>query len=285
MRKRREIAFDKFFLLCVFFGLFLTVGAIFLLCKKEVAEGLVIGGIGVLILVLNAVFYPCIYLFDEEGVSICYAFFSNERYLWENVRAVEVQNQRLGGNRASGLDLLYGFVFVLQCEGKGKKRFYTQGGVRVSLRTKRLFEKYWGGKIKGVFEETKNAVAQKKASKQAWWKAHSADKIVDMERESRADVRVWIAPFEAQAKEVCRQITANYLYQTKEGEGLKYRPETGYIYELYLKVEGANEPSEEIRVDLLYVRHGKRAYLGKKNKRAYEETTAFLSKLFIEKRI
>ncbi len=156
MRKGKQLAFDKLFLLYIFFGLFLICGSIVLLAEKNIIEGVVLGVIGLLVVILDAVLVPCVYIFDCEGVSICYTVFPSERYLWKNICAIEVEDESIG-RRASVLDLFYGFVFAIQGECGGKRKFYMNGFVRKSSRTKRLFEKYWDGKIKGFFDDAKES--------------------------------------------------------------------------------------------------------------------------------
>ena len=279
MRKERQLAFDKLFLLGVFFGLFLTCGSIVLFAEKNIIEGVVLGIIGLIIFTLDATLVPCAYIFDCEGVSICYTVFPSERYLWKNIRAIEVEDESIG-RRANVLDLFYALVFAIQGECEGKRKFYMNGFVRKSRRTKRLFEKYWNGKIKGLFDDVKKSVEKKKSSKRAWYKAHAADKIVAMERKARAEVREWLKPFTVKAKEEGISIKADYVYRTSDGEELAYRPETGYAYVLLLKTERCGEIDERSRVDLLYVKLGKKEYQGRKNKRTFEELNLIFSGKF-----
>ncbi len=100
-----------------------------------------------------------------------------------------------------------------------------------------------------------------------------------MERKARAEVREWLKPFTVKAKEEGVFIKADYVYRTGNCEEFAYRPETGYAYVLLLKTERFGE-IEESRVDLLYVKLGKKEYRGRKNKRAFEELSLAFSDKF-----
>ena len=98
-----------------------------------------------------------------------------------------------------------------------------------------------------------------------------------MEREIRADTREWLKPVLAQAKQNNLDVKLKYYYVTKDSNELKSRPrpQEGYAYSVDVEISRYNETDENkiivVSADLLYVKFGKTAYRGIKNKQAKEE--------------
>jgi hypothetical protein len=156
-----------------------------------------------------------------------------------------------------------------------------------AFRTKHLLEKYWDGKITGyLFEGVKEHIDKRKAEKQSYIKEHMKDEIVPMEREIRAEVREWLEPLTAQANQYDLDIKAEYFYVTEDFEELKYRPKEKYTYTLVAEIAHFGETNEDrivvVSVDLLFVRIGKKAYLGVKNKHAKKELEDIISEVLSE---
>jgi len=227
--------------------------------------------------VLPAIFTPYCYAFDSEGVSLCYVFLPVERYLWKDIHAIEVEDIKLGtASRVTIFDFFYASVFSIKGTNVGESRFYMNGHIRKSFRTKRLLEKYWDGTITGyLFEDAKKWIDKRKAKKHSQIKAHLTDEVVAMEREIRAETRELLKPFIAQAKQYNLDIKEKYFYITEDFEELKSRPKEGYTYTLVAEISHFNETDQNrivvVSVDLLYVRLGKTVYRGVKNKHIKEE--------------
>ena len=169
----------------------------------------------------------------------------------------------------------------------GKRRFYMEGHVRKSIRTKRLFEQYWDGTITGyLFDGMKERRQKRKAKKEMQIKAHLTDEIVPMEREVRAKARKWLEPFVAQARHYDLEIKTKYLYITKDLQELNSRPEERYTYTLLAEIAHFGETDENrivvVSVDLLFVRLGKTAYRGVHNVHAKEELDGTVSDVLDE---
>lgn len=276
MNKRKQFALNKLFNLCIVLGLFFAWGSIELFIENDTAWGCGFGILAFLLFVLPAIFTPYCYAFDSEGVSLCYVFLPTERYLWKDIHAIEVEDKTSGTTRASIFEFFYAYVFAIQGANVGKHRFYMNGHIRKSFRTKYLLEKYWDGTITGyLFEDAKKWFNKRKAKKQSQIKTHLTDEVARMEREIRAETREWLKLFIAQAKQYNLDIKAKYLYITKDFEELKSRPKDGYTYTLIAEISHFNETDENrivvVSVDLLYVRLGKIAYRGIKNKHIKEE--------------
>ena len=277
MNKRKQFALNKLFNFCVILGLFFAWGSIDFFRESDSAWGLGFGIVALILIVLPAIFTPYCYAFDNEGVSLCYIFLPVERYLWKDIHAIEVENIKLGTSlRVNIFDFFYASVFSIKGSNIGKCRFYMNGHIRKSFRTKYLLEKYWDGTITGyLFEDAKKWIDKRKAKKQSQIKAHLTDEVVPMEREARAETREWLKPFIAQAKQYNLDINPKYLYITKDFEELTSRPKEGYTYTLVSEISHFNETDENrivvVSVDLLYVRLGKTAYRGVKSKHIKEE--------------
>ena len=280
MKKKKQFALNRLFNCCVFFGLFLAAGAISLFLDNEIAWGCGFAAVDLLFIVIPAIFTPYCYAFDSEGVSLCYVFLPVERYLWKDIHAIDVYWDHWG--RSYLLNLLFGNVFSIKGVNVGDCRFYMNGHIRKSLRTKYLLEKYWDGTITGyLFEDTKKWLRERKEKKEAHTKAHLADEIVPMEREVRAEVREWLLPFIGQAKQLNVEIRAKYSYVTNDFRESNSRPDEGYTYTLNLEIAQPGETDDErimiLSVDMIYVRLGKTSYRGVKNKFAKEELELRLS--------
>lgn len=145
-----------------------------------------------------------------------------------------------------------------------------------SIRTKRLLEKYWDGQIQGyLLDSIKAWFRKRKAENDAQIEAHLTDEIVPMEREIRAEARVWLEPLIDQAKYNGIFIKTKYIYVTKDDKESNSRPHEGYTYNLDLEIARDGETDEDkilvSSIDLLYVRLGKTSYRGVKNEAAREE--------------
>ena len=286
MKKRKQFAFNKLFNFCMVSGALLTWVSIAFFRDNDSELGLIFGIIALPVLLLPAIFTPYCYAFDSEGISLRYIFLPVERYLWKDIRAIEVQD--IGGTkRFFPIDFFYAFVFCIEGENVGESRFYMTGHIRKSFHTKRLLEKYWDGTITGyLFENIKNRINKRRAKKQVQVRAHLTDEVVPMERDVRAEVREWLNPLIAQAKQYDLDIKTSFIYITKDNEEWFSRPKEGYTYTLAAKIAHFNEADKNravtVKVDLLYVRLGKTAYRGVKNKHIGEALKYSLSDMLIE---
>ena len=275
MKKRKQIALNKIFNLCIFLGAFCVWGSVAFFTDGDPWWGLGLGIVSLLLIVLPAIFTPYCYVFDNEGISLRYLFFSTERYLWRDIHAIEVKDT-ISSSRSLLFELFFAYDFCIYGTSVGELKFFMKGHVRKSFRTKRLFEKYWDGTITGyLFEDVKAWSQKRKSKKKSQIKEHLTDEIVPMEREIRAKVREWLEPFVAQAKHYDLEIKTTYLYITKDFEELKSRPQKGYTYTLLAEIAHFGETDEnrivDLSVDLLFVRLGKTAYRGVQNIHAKEE--------------
>ena len=168
MKKRKQFALNKLFNFCVVFGLFFAYCSIVCFQDNDATLGLVFGAIALAFIVLPAMFTPYCYTFDSEGVSLRYIFLPTERYLWKDIHAIEVEDISTYNSDEAIVYLFYAIVFSIKGTNVGKRRFYMNGHIRKSLRTKYLLEKYWDGTITGyMFEDTKKWIDKRKTKKQS----------------------------------------------------------------------------------------------------------------------
>lgn len=288
MRKKKEFALNKLFNFCFVMGLLFLRASLWCFEDNDYTWGIGVGVVALLLMAITAIFTPYCYAFDSEGVSLCYVFLPAERYLWKDIRAIEVMDDAVGTvTHPTVFEFFYAYVFNIEGEPVGKARFYMGGNIRKSFRTKYLLEKYWDGTITGyLFEDVKKWFHKKRTKKQTQVKAHLTDEIVPMEREVRAETRQWVQPFVAQAKQYDLAVNAKYLYVTEDLQELNSRPQEGYTYTLVAEIAEPNEADEDrivvVSVDLLYVRLGKNAYRGIKNKHIKEELEGVFSDVLKE---
>ncbi len=289
MNRRKQIAFNKLFNLCVVLGVLSICISVELFSLDKNIWGIILAVAACLFIFLPMIFTPCCYIFDSEGVSFCYFLIPNERFLWKDIYAIEVEDITTPYSHTYSitLDFFYASVFCLKGSNSIKRRFFENVHIRKSFRTKKLLEKYWDGTITGYFfEDAKKWINKRRAKKQAYVNAHFTDEIVKMEREIRADTREWIKPLVAQAKQYNLEVKLNYSYVTKDLKELKSRPQEGYTYSLDVEISHFNETDENrivvFSVDLLYVRIGKTSYRGIKNKQAKEELQIDFSDVLVK---
>ncbi len=288
IHKKKQFALNKLFNFLIILGLLLAESSIGFFADNDAAWGFGLGIAAILFIVPTLLFTPYCYAFDGEGVSLCYVFLPVERYLWKDIHAIEVEDTSLvNSSDTIVFEFFYAYVFSIKGTNVGKYRFYMNGHIRKSFRTKHLLEKYWDGTITGyLFEDTKKWINKRKNKKQSQIKACLTDEIVPMEREIRAETREWLKLFIAQAKQYNLDIKTKYFYITKELEELKSRPKEGYTYTLIVEIAHYNETDENrvatVSVDLLYVRLGKTSYRGVKNEHAKEELEFTISDMLDE---
>ena len=278
MNKRKQIALNKLFNTSVVLGVLCACISVELFSCDEIIWGVILAVAACLLIFLPLMFTPCCYIFDSEGVSFCYILIPNERFLWNDIYTIEVEDISPPYTHMYSitLDFFYASVFCLKGSDSIKRRFFENVHIRKSFRTKKLLEKYWDGTITGYFfEDAKKWINKKRAKKQAYVNAHFTDEIVKMEREIRADAREWLKPILAQAKQNNLDVKLKYYYVTKDSKELKSRPQEGYTYSLDVEISHFNETDENkiivVSADLLYVKLGKTSYRGIKNQKAKEE--------------
>lgn len=286
LSRKRKWAWNRNLSLFVFFGLLLTALSYGAFREKEIGIGVGFGIFAALLIVAPVVLMPWCYRFDPEGVSICYLFLSQERYLWKNVRCVCVV-QAISDNGRQFL-----FLRDLQIQGnvEGKSRFYMDGRISKTRRTKRLIEKYWDGTIEGYWHDEVQAVKK-------WWhkrtnkkqkQQYLTDEIVLMERQARGSLRLWLEPFAAEAAQSGLEVQTQYLYITKDEEEHRSRPRENHTYTALIRISYPGETNEErigvLDIELLHVRLGKKAYRGVMNPQAESELESAFGEMLTQVR-
>ena len=92
MNKRKQIALNKLFNTSVVLGVLSVCIFIELFSCDEIIWGVILAVVACLLILLPLIFTPCCYIFDSEGVSFCYILISNERFLWKDIYAIEVED-------------------------------------------------------------------------------------------------------------------------------------------------------------------------------------------------
>lgn len=278
---KRQYALDKLFNVFIIIGCFLLYASY--VFQDENSIGLVIGtGIFGLLFIIGAIILiPCCYGFDSEGVTMYYVFSPNERYLWRNIRAIEVSDDGTNSSHTALFDVIFGRVFAISGYVEGEYHFYMNGHIRKSWRTKRLIEKYWDGTITGYFWENFIDWWNKSKNKKRKQPKHRlTDEIIPMEKDMKAKIKQCIIPYHDKIRQYGFEIRRKYIYITKNLDELNSRPSEGYTYIALVEISCPGETDEDkiwcFSVDLLYVRLGKNAYKGVKNKNALMEMEYWL---------
>lgn len=279
--KKKQIALNKLFNFSIIVGLLLSYISVEFFRENEIGWGIGIAVSAVVFFIIQPlIFSPYCYIFDNEGVSIRYVFATEERYLWKDIYAIEVEytdyTPTCRVNIFSFFIFIFGNFFNISGENVNEERFYMKRRIRKSFKTKRLLEKYWDGTITGyVFEDVKKWINKRRTKKQAQVQAEANEEIVTLERKKRAEVRGWLEPYTAQAKQCGLSLKTKYVYINSDFEESNSRPQEGYTYTFVAEISRYNETDEDriffVAIDLVYVRFGKNGYRGVENEDAREK--------------
>lgn len=242
-------------------------------------------GIGIGFAVFALIFFavpgllmPFGYRFDQKGVTLCYLFVPNERYLWKKIRAIEVDYDHRSPT-----------AFKLEGQPEGKHLFYMDGKIHKTRRTKRLLETYWDGTITGYFfEGLHNWWHKRRKKRENEIRQHLTDEVAPMERAVRAETRSALALYDAQADQLGLKLRIKFLYITDEFDELKDRPHENYTYTVLTELCRPGESDENkiitVSADLLHVRLGRTSYRGVRDEDALTELQQELTEVLEEVR-
>lgn len=145
MKNKKEIALNKSFFLFVILGILtLTLG--YVAISEEVSLWSIFFCIlGLLFVIGGPIKEPLFYSFDTDGITLHYLYVPKEYYLWKNIR--KIKKSRDGYSRSAIIDFIFSRVYEINGKVEGKQRFYMNGIIVISFRTKRLLDKYWEKEI------------------------------------------------------------------------------------------------------------------------------------------
>ncbi len=199
------------------------------------------------------VLFPQFFVMDEHGIRIYYMFFLKEDIPWKSVSFTEINYGR--GRRA----LPYIFdTFTIHGTNRRRSLFFMRSEISRTRRARRLIEGYTGEKIEGFFvdeikDDVSGLVGKWRAKKS---KKYSIEKIRELERKTRAEIRQVISEY-ASTEIEC---SVSYIYRTAEGETAS-RPRVDYVY--WVKIIEKNTLGAAVCVPLVSVRVKKDRYYGK----------------------
>lgn len=278
MIKKTKIACNWLPILLILCGAFLGLMSYGMFSYGEIGMGI---GCAVCALAFVAgplIFMPIYYRFDGEGLTFCYLIFPNEQYLWKKIREIEVRYEPKSPTS-----------FRLTARPEGKKRFYMDGKVIKTLRTKRLLEQYWDGTITGyMFEDVRNWFRKRRQKKEMQVRQHLTDEVVAMERQAREEARSVLALYESMASQMGLELKTKYCYIDEQFEESNSRPQSNYTYTVLVELSQPKETDENRIIftcgDLLHVRLGRTAYRGVRDEDALPELRLELDEMFKEVR-
>ncbi len=247
-------------------GIFLNIAFFAFSVVGFYAESKGIGIFFAVVFVIGLISVFCVephcYVFDDYGITSHYVFNRKERYLWKNIRSVRLIFDT--GHYRHGPIFLSNYIYVLDGKIEGEEKWYMQGYVRKSFRTKKLMEKYWGVVEKNDFSTIKKAILKWYGKKQRQVDAHFTDEAVKLEREARQKIREEAKICIQKAKKHNIDIKVKFFYVTSSGEEMTSRPDEGYRYTACAEISFTGETDEDRIVitdeDLLLVRLGKTGY-------------------------
>lgn len=257
--KRVQLACNRFLICGLLLGGFFAWMAVDFIQEGTIGAGIGSGVVALGVIVIVLLLMPWGYRFDPKGITICYLLLPSERYLWRNIRSIEVFYERRGPA-----------TFRLEGRLEGKERFYMDGKIHKNRRTKRLLETYWDGTITGYFfEDLRKWWQKRKNKKENEINRHRTDEVVPMERTVRAETRSALSLCDAQASQLGVKLRIKFYYETEDLEEVNSRPQGDYVYSALIELCRPGETDESkiitISAGLLHVRLGKTAYRGVKD--------------------
>lgn len=278
MTHKTKIACNRIPMLFILCGAFLGLMSYSMLSEGEIGLGIGCAAFALLCVATPLVFMPIYYRFDAESLTLCYLFFPNERYLWTKIRDIEVHYESKGFTK-----------FRLTAKPEGKKRFYMEGTVYKTFRTKRLLERYWDGTITGyLFEDVQHWFRKRRKNKEKQIRLHLTDEVIPMERQAREEARSTLTLYEAMAAQMGLELRTKYCYTDEDFEETNSRPDSNYTYTALVELSYPGETAEDrvimTSADLLHVRLGRTAYRGVRDEDALPDLRLELDELFDEVR-
>ena len=276
--RRTRFACNRFLIYGMLLGGFLAWMAVSFIHEGAIGAGIGSGAVALGVIIIVLLLMPWGYRFDQKGITICYLFLPSERYLWRNIRSIEVFYERRGPA-----------TFRLEGRLEGKERFYMDGKIHKNRRTKRLLETYWDGTITGYFfEDLRKWWQKRKKKKENEINRHRTDEVVPMERTVRAETRSALALCDAQASRLGLKLRIKFYYETENLEEVNSRPQGDYVYSVLIELcrPGETDESKMITTSagLLHVRLGKTAYRGVKDDAALMDLRQELTEMLEEVR-
>lgn len=276
--KKTEFAINWNLLLFFLCAVFMAMIAKGFCSEGAIGEGILCVLFALMFTVVPLLFFPVFYRFDNEGLTMVYVFFPNERYLWNKIREIEVDRYQKGPT-----------VFRLYAEPEGKRRFYMKGEVYKTFRTNCLLKTYWDGTITGYFwEGVRNWFSKGRKKKEKLPVHHSTDEVVLMERQARGETREVLERYETLAGQMDLELRVKYCYTDPELEEINSRPQSNYEYTVLVELSRPGETADDkvivTSADLLHVRLGRAAYRGVKDEDALPDLKLELDEVFEEVR-
>ena len=282
-KRKAQYAINK---LCFTFpvaGIFLFAISVTAFAEGSSGLGIGMAFFGALFFIIPLCFMPLYYRFDSNGVSLKYLFLSEERYLWKNVRGIELIDD---STRTSIFNLFF-MVFLIDGKVEGKHRRYMESKIQKSIRTKHLIEKYWDGKIEGyLIDDIKDHISRRKAKKAMKSGKYCTETVSKDERDARESTGEKIKPYISRAAMMDLELRYKFVYVTDDLEESNSRPKEKYEFTAMVEISRKGETNEDMIIcadsALLTVKLGKNEYLSAKRKGAYRDLTEQLDIIFDE---
>lgn len=192
--------------------------------------------------------YPAFCVFDDDGIMLIYLVRRYKKLKWD-----EIDNIIVNGGRTTD--------YVLYTKNKKYR-------VMKSRRTMKYLYRYWGdfGDDTGFLEFVKDIINYFKPKKNKKEKKLADDKIKELERETRAEVRGILKRYEKDFESLKLKAWQEYGFDAK-GYSEPKRPEQSYRYILELTVtdiySNINSPDQlYLTIPLLQCRLKKGEYFG-----------------------
>lgn len=262
---KSRITFNRHLLYAMLLAGFMAWIAKVMLADGETGVGIGCAVFALFFFAVPVLMMPVYYRFDTKGVTFCYLFLQNERYLWKKIRTITIERDSRGPT-----------VFQLTGKPEGTPRFYMDGKIPKTHRTKRLLETCWDGTITGYFfENFQKRRRKRKKIQERQTRQHLADEVIPMERQVRAEAREALRLLCDQAAQLDLTLRIKFCYTTEDLEEQNSRPEEDYVYTVLVEIcrPGETDNSRIITdsAGLLHVRLGKTAFRGVKDEGGLED--------------
>lgn len=116
-------------------GLSFLCGSYFVFKSSEIFIGVLLFTIGVTFFSIGLFFDPWYYVFDINGVSICYLFNRKHRFLWKKINAVILNEERIQNGNI--------YIYDILGTPENEPCFYMRNKIIKNGKTEKMLEEYF----------------------------------------------------------------------------------------------------------------------------------------------
>ncbi len=230
MEKRTVI--NKGWLVLIGFTPIWLTFAFFAFLNNETLVSVILAAVGLLFLILSY-FSPNKYVFDNDGISICFLNSKRQRFLWKNIGRVACHTEytNKGGKY---------FVYKIYGKSEFEKSFFMNSTLPKSKKIKSFFNEYIADKLVDFTEIPKFRKNDPECDIFKY--------ILNLEKFTRENVEKYIEPFYSEFKDLGLSYKVKFAYFSDDEDYIEYidRPKGKSSYSAFFEISKPNETNEDM---------------------------------------